>query len=424
MSNDEVCSILNAINSKNTGKSTKFAVKLLRDYCIVKEYDIDFENLSTSDLNLLLKEFYINLRQQNGELYTKRSFLVIRQSLNRYLRNPPVYKTFNIIDGQEFNEANTAFQSMCKRVREEGKGKVHHTPTIQKDDVQKLYLPPHVFNTDIPSGLLNKVLFEIMLYFCRRGHANVREMKPSDFEVSTDDNGKRFICKVTSDLTKNHQGLCNEQFEPEGGRMYETGTQRPVKSFIKYLDKINPMGEALWQRPRNPFIDSGIWFERKPLGNNTLGEFMSEISERAALSRIYTNHCTRATCITLLSEVGFEGRHIITISRNRSEEIIKSYCRDKSNEQKRDMSKFISNFTIVENTSNTIDVSNEESNSKSTEYCEFDTAITDDELVLSASPTDSLINQIVENEAQPLTKVVPVNEITDSKLSIFKIGKS
>ena len=124
------------------------------------------ENRSTSDLNLLLKEFYIDLRQQNGELYTKSSFLVSRQSLNRYLRNPPVYKTFNIIDGQEFNEANTAFQSMCKRMREEGKGKVHHTPTIQKDDVQKLYLHPHVFNTDIPSGLLNKVLFEILLYFC------------------------------------------------------------------------------------------------------------------------------------------------------------------------------------------------------------------------------------------------------------------
>ena len=137
---------------------------------------------------------------------------------------------------------------------------------------------------------------------------------------------------------------------------------------------------------------------------------MSEISERAALSRIYMNHCTRATCITLLSEAGFDGRHIITISRNRSEEIIKSYCRDKSNEQKRDMSKFISNFTIVENTSNTIDVSNEESNSKSTEYCEFDTAITDDELVLSASPTDSLINQIVENEAQ--LQSMPLQDIT------------
>jgi hypothetical protein len=68
MSNDEVCSILNAINSKNNGKSTKFAVKLLRDYCIVKEYDIDFENLSTSDLNLLLKEWGI-IHQEKFSCY-------------------------------------------------------------------------------------------------------------------------------------------------------------------------------------------------------------------------------------------------------------------------------------------------------------------------------------------------------------------
>jgi len=119
----------------------------------------------------------------------------------------------------------------------------------------------------------------------------VREMKPSDFEVSTDDNGKRFNYKVTSELTKNHQGLRNEQFEPEGGRMYETRTPLcPVKSFIKYLDKRNPECEALWQRPSDSFIDNGIWFKRKLLGKNTFGEFMLNISERTALSRIYTNH--------------------------------------------------------------------------------------------------------------------------------------
>jgi hypothetical protein len=35
---DEICDILNGINSKHIGKSAKFAVKLLRDYCIAKEY--------------------------------------------------------------------------------------------------------------------------------------------------------------------------------------------------------------------------------------------------------------------------------------------------------------------------------------------------------------------------------------------------
>ena len=159
----------------------------------------------------------------------------------------------------------------------------------------------------------------------------------------------------------------------------------------------------------------------KPLCKNTLGEFMSKISERAALSRIYTNHCIRATCITLLSEAGFEGRHIITVSSHHSEESVKSYCRETSNEQKRDMSKSISNFTIVENTSNTIDVSNEESNSNSTENCEFDTAITEDELVLSASQTDGLIDQIVENEAQ--LQPMPLQDITNIQPLNYEIDR-
>ena len=79
--------------------------------------------------------------------------------------------------------------------------------------------------------------------------------------------------------------------------------------------------------------------------------------------------------------------------------------------RKKTMSKHISNFAIVENTSNTIELSKEESNSKSTEICEFDTAITEDELVLSASQTDRLINQIVENEAQ--LQSMPLKDITN-----------
>lgn len=74
------------------------------------------------------------------------------------------------------------------------------------------------------------------------------------------------------------------------------------------------------------------------------------------------------------------------------------------------MPKYISNFAIVENTSNTIELSKEESHSKSTGNSEFDTAITEDELVLSASQTDSLINQIVENEAQ--LQSMPLQDIT------------
>ena len=140
-------------------------------------------------------------------MYSRSSFVVIRQSLNRHLKSPVVGKTFDIIANSDFNDANTAFKAMCKKMRQEGKGKVHCKPSIQKGGIIKLYNHPRVFNLNIPSGLLNKVFFEIILYLCRRGQKNLREMKPDDFETKTDDDGKQYICKVTSEPTKIIKGL-------------------------------------------------------------------------------------------------------------------------------------------------------------------------------------------------------------------------
>jgi hypothetical protein len=81
--------ILTDLNAKNTENSTKFSAKLVRDYCLAKNSDMDFENLATPQLNLFLKEFYVNLRQTNGELYNTSSFIVIRQSINRFLKHLP-----------------------------------------------------------------------------------------------------------------------------------------------------------------------------------------------------------------------------------------------------------------------------------------------------------------------------------------------
>jgi hypothetical protein len=89
--------------------------------------------------------------------------------------------------GVEFKEANNTFKAMCKKLRKEGKGQVEHKRSIKKGDIKRLYEHSYVFNATSPSGLLNKVWFEVLLYFCRRGQENLRDMEPSDFEVSTDD---------------------------------------------------------------------------------------------------------------------------------------------------------------------------------------------------------------------------------------------
>ena len=62
-----------------------------------------------------------------------------------------------------------------------------------------------------------------------------------------------------------------------------------------------------------------------PLWKNTLGTFMSSISKELKLSQKYTNHCIRATAVSLLDECNFEARHIMRVSGHKSESSIRSY---------------------------------------------------------------------------------------------------
>ena len=63
---EDVFNIFTNINSKNTNKSAKFDIKLLRDYCLSKNRNVDFENMDINELKTLLNELYINLRNQDG----------------------------------------------------------------------------------------------------------------------------------------------------------------------------------------------------------------------------------------------------------------------------------------------------------------------------------------------------------------------
>ena len=59
-------------------------------------------------------------------------------------------------------------------------------------------------------------------------------------------------------------------------------------------------------------------YQNSPLGENTLGQFMKNISKMASLSEQYTNHSVRSTHI----DAGFEARHIMKIIGHKSESSI------------------------------------------------------------------------------------------------------
>ena len=322
MSEKNIAQLLNDKDSENTKKSTKQHRLIFESY--LKEKNI--RNPTTAvELAAVLRKFYAEARKKDGQMYSKNSLCSIRFSLCRHFKQE---LNVDIIKDAEFDEANRVYGAQCVASKKQGLAKTEHKPPIADEDIEKLYRCG-IFNTENPSTLQNKVFFEIMLFFCRRGRQNLRQLKKTDFEIKVNSQGKRCVVKTNAELTKNHRE--HDVQAEEGGMMIANDSPFcPVSSFEKYLSVLNPMNEFLFQRPKSSGKGE-VWYDNMVVGENTLGKKMKVISQQAELSTTYTNHSIRATTITILDRSGFEARHIMSVSGHRNESSIKSYSKTDEN---------------------------------------------------------------------------------------------
>ena len=129
--------------------------------------------------------------------------------------------------------------------------------------------------------------------------------------------------------------------------LYFSGDEKcPVTSFTKYLSKLNPGNKNFWQRPKTKeyiYPATDIWYDNAAVGKNTLGSMMSNVSDECGLSKRYTNHCIRSTCITALDDGGIETRHIwASVVTNPKESAVRSYTKKLSEKKTRQMSSVLS----------------------------------------------------------------------------------
>ena len=75
------------LRSKRTGDSTKFALSVLKEFMNARDkQDVDILSLAVEELNIILKDFYTNVKSKTGEPYKKNSLLNIRQGLNIFFK--------------------------------------------------------------------------------------------------------------------------------------------------------------------------------------------------------------------------------------------------------------------------------------------------------------------------------------------------
>ena len=81
--------------------------------------------------------------------------------------------------------------------------------------------------------------------------------------------------------------------------------------------------------------DDPVWYTGQPLGKNTMSVMIKRISEKAGLSRSFTNHSVRATCITKLAKAGVPDSVIMATSGHKRAESLLSYNRHSNLQRKR-----------------------------------------------------------------------------------------
>ncbi|XP_036357306.1 uncharacterized protein LOC115209932 isoform X1 [Octopus sinensis] len=297
---------------KNTRRANEKAARALRDYLKDKSLSTDFESLDAKELSELLILFYRDVRKRDGDQYKVTSLEGFRYALNRYFRLPPYLKTFDLIKDEIFEEANAHFKETVNELKTSGKGEVTHHPIILDEDLEKLYSSVY-FDINTPLGLLNKVQFEIRLYFFRKGPQSMVEMTKKTFQVRVDSQtGYKYMCKAEEQSPRSLKtktvSVCS------GSNIQATGPSTidieeltyiverpndpncPVKSFEKYKSKLHPLCHRLWQRPISPYSPEGsVWYRNIAVGRNTLQRFMPELSLACSLSQKYSNHSIRIT---------------------------------------------------------------------------------------------------------------------------------
>ena len=290
----------------------------------------EFEDLPLDDLADVLRQFYGTVLNKNGKEYSRSGLINLRSGLNRHLHAPPHKKNFDLMNDKLFTQANLVFTGRMRDNKEKGLDTSTPRTPMDQADVERLfneYFPKTVGDNLDTEVLLHKVFFDIMYYTGRRGKEGLRNLTKESFQVKTAADGKKFIEITFNEKTKKNQGDSMSTGVNALHNDHHVITEIknsplcPVESYKRYLDLLNPAISAFFQHPSK----NKKGFNKEAIGKKTLGVMMKEVSEKAKLSRIYTNHQIRKTTATGLRRSGFTLEQIAHVTKHKNLDSLKHY---------------------------------------------------------------------------------------------------
>lgn len=339
--------------SKNTDKSTAWALKNFRDWRIARNEEAQafdpprklcpeniLETVDSAELEEWLCLYISETRQSNGERFPPSSLSALLSGISRQIQkcNP---KGFNIMDTKDqlFQRLHAVRDTVYHALHKEGVGTTREQARIITYEEKEQLWVLGILGTHTPQALLNAVFYYNGLHFALRGGQEHRELKRSQLAYKQLPNpsnpAEKVECFVyTEHGSKNRSGTVSQQYVPNKVvTQYANpavGDRCHVELLKLYIGKLLPDTEMFYYRasqkknlgPHDP------WYSAQLIGHNTLGKMLKMMFMSAGLdSGGITNHSLRATAATRLLEHGVADKSIQNRTGHRSVQGLQAYQR-------------------------------------------------------------------------------------------------
>ena len=103
-----------------------------------KEITINFAEITLSELDQRLRQFYAEARSQDGGNYSRATLLALRNGIERYLNSLPNNRGISLVRDSQFVLSNKMLDAKIKQLKKDGMQNTTHKPANELEDLEKL----------------------------------------------------------------------------------------------------------------------------------------------------------------------------------------------------------------------------------------------------------------------------------------------
>ena len=279
---------------KNTVEGTKTSVRRLKKWYKDKYgKSVDMNTVTRQMAIEMLKDFFLEIRDtrpgKEGNEYEPVTLTTYRNGLRRYFlerKCPPAVENFDLAD-REFDVVNYGLVSKRNELKRKGKGNHPNVvESITEEQLERMWATGAI-GVHAPRPLLRLQWWINTVSHGIRGRMAHHDLSIDDFRISRGPDGKIIIDHMKAGSKRPRPD--DEKDNPRSKKKCKArvaatdGSERdPVRAFEVYLRHRPPGISSFYLTPKHK-PKGDIWFNKVPMGKNSIGRIMREIKAIAGI---------------------------------------------------------------------------------------------------------------------------------------------